>query len=124
MEAFYRSVCLTVEERGVVRLSGGKELAHWHVRFQDGNTGIVWGPVVDDQQRPMPCPFTEGKPAYYTMVVQQGKENKIRPFDRTEYDRQMLITRSACVNSAAALGADLENWKDYAESILAWVTER
>lgn len=122
-EKAYRSTPLSVEDRGVVRLNGGASMRKWHIRMMSGHTGLCWTPAEDADGYAFPCPFTAGRNAWYTIKQEEGKELKIRPYDATEIDRQRLITRQACVNSAAALGASIDNFREYAESIYSWVME-
>lgn len=122
-ETIYRSTPLSVEDRGVVRVSGGNALRKWHIRMMSGHTGLCWTPAEDADGNPFPCPFTAGRNTAYTLKEEAGKELKIRPYDATDFDKQRIITRAGCVNSAAALGADMDNWKDVAEMIYNWVTE-
>lgn len=121
-EKVYSSTPLVVEDQGVVRLHGGANMRKWHIRFMDGASGLCWTPVEDHEGNPFPCPFVAGKHTKYTRVEQEGREMKIRPIDFKEFDKQELITRQACVNSAAALGADIDNFHEYAERIYKWVT--
>lgn len=118
----YRSTPLVIEDQGVVRLNGGTNMRKWHIRMMDGTTGLCWTPVEDADGNQFPCPFTKGRNTTYTKVEQQGRETKIRPYDATDFDKQDIITRQACVNSAAALGASIDNFKEYAEMIHKWVT--
>lgn len=96
----------------------------WFLRFMDGSQGLAWTPEQDEKGKPFPAPFTVGKNAYFVVIEAEGKETKIRPYDVMEIDREERITRMAAVNSAAQLGADLDNWKDHADSIYNWVVSR
>ena len=119
----HRSTPLTVEDRGSARINGGKVLHKWYIRFMDGSAGLCWTPEVDENDKQFPCPFTEGKNTYFTVYEEAGKETKIRPFDVQEFDRETRMTRIASVNSAIALGADKDNFKEYANMIYDHVTQ-
>ena len=121
-EKAYRSTPLVVEDHGVVRLSGGVQMRKWRIRMMDGTDGLCWTPDEDADGNPFPCPFVRGRNCLYTKVEQEGRDTKLRPLDMKEFDKQELITRQACVNSAAALGADIDNFQEYAERIYKWVT--
>jgi len=118
----HKSTPLTVEDRGTTRMSGGAIWHKWFVRFVDGSQGLTWTPDQDEKGSQFPPPFTVGKHCAFIVIEAEGKETKIRPFDVAEFDREERITRMACVNSAAALGASFDNFKDYADSIYEWVT--
>lgn len=120
----HRSTPLGVEDRGAVRMNGGDLWHKWFVRFMDGTQGLVWTPDTDEKGNPFPAPFTKGKNAAFVVVEADGKETKIRPFDVAEFDRESRITRIACVNSAAALGASFDNFRDYADAIYEYVTKQ
>lgn len=120
MDKIHKSTPLIVEDGGV---ASRINLRMWKVTMMSGHKGICWCPVEDDKGNPYPCPFVKGKHTSFTYVEEAGKEPKIRPYDMTEFDRQRIISRQAAVNSAAALGADLENWKDHAENIFNWTNQ-
>ena len=128
-ERVCRSRVLTVEDRGAVRLSSGKVLHKWHVRLEDGTAGTCWAADADDEGKPLGCPFTEGKMSAYTLKHEDGKELKVRPIDMQELDRQRLITRQACLNTAGMLigngcgPATVENIIGLAEQLEQWVIE-
>lgn len=118
-EAIRRSVPISVTDGGVWEKHG---LRKWDVVMEDGTKGVCWTVALDDQGEPRPCPFVKGRKCAYTTAQTSGAL-KLRPLDLQEVDKQRIISRQAAVNSAAALGATLDNWKDIAEMIFDWTHE-
>lgn len=111
---------MTVEDMGVAERI---QMRKWRVRMMNGHDGICWTPASTEDGSPFPCPFVKGRNCGYT-VKEEPQGLKLRPMDMQEFDKQTLITRQACVNSAAALGASFDNYKEYAEDIFNWVTSK
>lgn len=122
MDKVHRSIPVTVEDMGAQRFSSGTVMHRWKVRMEDGSTGLCWTPDTYANSDPYLCPFVVGKRCAFT--TEPGKDGalKIRPYDVVEMDRENRITRIAAVNSAAALGASIDNFPEYAEKIFNWVT--
>lgn len=118
-EMIYRSIPVLVEDQGVVQRIG---MRRWGITMEDGTKGVCWTVALDDQGEPHPCPFVKGRKCAYTTAQTSGAL-KLRPLDLQEVDKQRIISRQAAVNSAAALGATLEDWKDIAEMIFDWTHE-
>lgn len=123
-EKIYRSTPLTVEDGGVAERI---QMRKWKVRMVSGHEGICWTPAFTDEGSPCPCPFVQGKHCAFTVKEEEGKTAKLRPYDMTEYDRQEVISRQACLNTAASLisagagASTVENLTGIAQQLLDWV---
>lgn len=115
-EAIHRSVPIHIEDGGVWEKH---MLRKWEVTMEDGTKGVCWATALDEKGDPRPCPFVKGKRCAFT-VKEDGNSVKLRLLDVIEVDRQEIISRQSAVNSAAALGATLDNWKEVAQWIYDW----
>ena len=102
--------------KGVVQLlkhtietfdKGSTTKVKWYVTMEDGAKGIMWSDTVEDQ------PVKVGQELTYIHDKVYGDGKKITPVpEGSTVDKETMIMRMACVNSAIALLAIPDNIKN------------